>query len=85
MVNGANGGTYANPYRATPPPLHDVPTMNYYASEGPGGSGLGNLMDNQVLVADRDIMQASPRSSNHQTPPPPHNNSQMAAWFDTDL
>jgi hypothetical protein len=86
MTNGSNGGTYSNPYRATPPPIHDVPTMNYYASEGAGGSGLGNLMDNQVLVSDRDIMQASPRSStHHQTPPPPHNNSQMAAWFDTDL
>ena len=85
MVNGSNGGTYSNPYRASPPPIHDVPTMNYYASEGVGGSGLGNLMDNQVLVGDRDIMQASPRSSTHQTPPPAHNNSQMAAWFDTDL
>lgn len=60
--------------------------MNYYASEGVGGSGLGGLMDNQVLVDDRDMMQASPRSStHHQTPPPPHNTSQMAAWFDTDL
>jgi hypothetical protein len=59
--------------------------LNYYASEGAGGSGLGNLMDNQVLVGDRDMMQPSPRSSTHQTPPPPHNNSQMAAWFDTDL
>jgi hypothetical protein len=60
--------------------------MNYYASEGAGGSGLGSLIDNQVLVSDRDIMQASPRSStHHQTPPPPHNNPQMAAWFDTDL
>lgn len=58
--------------------------MNYYASEGTGGSGLGNLMDNQVLVGDRDMMQTSPRSGTHQTPPP-HNNSQMAAWFDTDL
>ena len=86
MTNGSTGGTYANPYRSTPPPLHDVPTMNYYASEGVGGSGLGSLMDNQVLVGDRDMMQASPRSStHHQTPPPPHNNSQMAAWFDTDL
>jgi len=86
VANGSSGGTYSNPYRATPPPIHDVPTMNYYASEGAGGSGLGNLMDNQVLVGDRDMMQASPRSStHHQTPPPPHNNSQMAAWFDTDL
>jgi hypothetical protein len=61
--------------------------MNYYASEGPGGSGLGNLMDNQILMStDRDMMQASPRTSNHhQTPPPPHQNSHMAAWFDTDL
>ena len=80
-----NGGNYSNPYRATPPPIHDVPTMNYYASEGMGGSGLGSLMDNQVLVGDRDMMQPSPRSLNHQTPPPPHNNGQMAAWFDTDL
>jgi hypothetical protein len=61
--------------------------MNYYASEGSGGSGLGGLLDNQVLMnGDRDMMQASPRSSiQHQTPPPPHNNQQMAAWFDTDL
>ncbi|CAF4497862.1 unnamed protein product, partial [Rotaria magnacalcarata] len=37
-------------------------------------------MDNQVLIGDRDMIQASPRSANHhQTPPPPHNNSQMAA------
>ncbi|CAF0717653.1 unnamed protein product [Adineta steineri] len=86
LVNGSSGGSYSNPYRSTPPPLHDVPSMNYYASEGAGGSGLGSLMDNQVLVGDRDMMQASPRSSSHhQTPPPPHNNSQMAAWFDTDL
>lgn len=50
--------------------------MNYYASEGAGGSGLGSLMDNQVLVNhDRDMMRGSPRSPN------PH----MAAWFDTDL
>ncbi|CAF3386211.1 unnamed protein product [Rotaria sp. Silwood1] len=86
LANGSAGGSYSNPYRATPPPIHDVPTMNYYASEGAGGSGLGNLMDNQVLVGDRDMMQASPRSgAHHQTPPPSHNNPQMAAWFDTDL
>ena len=61
--------------------------MNYYASEGTGGSGLGSLMDNQVLIGDRDMMQASPRSStHHQAPPlPSHNNPQMAAQFDTDL
>ena len=61
--------------------------MNYYASEGIGGSGLGSLMDNQVLLgSDHDMMQPSPRLSNHhQTPPPPHNNTPMAAWFDTDL
>ena len=34
-------------YRTTSPPIHDVPTMNYYASEGTAGSGLGGLMDNQ--------------------------------------
>ena len=87
MGNGSTNGTYANPYRGTPPPLHDVPTMNYYASEGAGGSGLGSLMDNQVLIGDRDMMQGSPRSSNHHQTPPPHNtnNPQMAAWFDTDL
>ncbi|CAF1611590.1 unnamed protein product, partial [Adineta ricciae] len=73
MGNGSTNGTYANPYRGTPPPLHDVPTMNYYASEGAGGSGLGSLMDNQVLIGDRDMMQGSPRSSNHHQTPPPHN------------
>ncbi|CAF1671258.1 unnamed protein product, partial [Adineta ricciae] len=46
-----------------------------------GGSGLGSLMDNQVLIGDRDMMQGSPRSSNHHQTPPPHNtnNPQMAA------
>jgi hypothetical protein len=44
--------------------------MNYYASEGSGGSGLGGLMDN------RDMMQASPHH---------HPNPQVGAWFDTDL
>ena len=87
MVNGSTGGSFSNPYRLSPAPIHDVPTMNYYASEGTGGSGLGSLIDNQILMgADRDLMQASPRSSNyHQTPPPAHQNSQMATWFDSDL
>ena len=61
--------------------------MNYYASEGTSGSGLGSLIDNQVLIGDRDMMQASPRSTAHHQPGPPssHNNPQIAAQFDTDL
>jgi hypothetical protein len=63
-----------------------MPTINYYASEGTAGSGIGNLIDTQVLVSDREMLQGSPRSSNnHQTPPPVHSNPHMAAWFDTDL
>ena len=50
----ANGSNYSNPYQATPPPAHDAPTMNYYASEGPAGSGLG----------DRDTMQTSAHHPN---------------------
>ncbi|CAF1250352.1 unnamed protein product [Adineta steineri] len=39
--------TYSTPYRRSPPPMHDVPAINYYASEGSAGSGLGGFVDNQ--------------------------------------
>lgn len=86
-MNNPNAGAYTNPYRMSPPTIHDIPTMNFYASEGAAGSGLGSLIDNQVLLGyDRDMMQASPRSLNHhQAPGASHQSSHAAAFFDTDL
>lgn len=58
--NGLNGhsSSYANPYRSTPTSaLTDGSTMNFYSSEGPGGSGLVENATNGQIGAwyDTDL------------------------------
>jgi hypothetical protein len=36
-------------------PVHDVPTMNYYASEGSAGSGLDNKNSQMVAWFDKAL------------------------------